>query len=69
VSPTNHPRTETDSVPETLYLCFQNTGKWTKSKTPVILIGLCHRLRVFEERMLRRIFRQKRDDIIKGWRK
>jgi hypothetical protein len=28
-----------------------------------------HRLRVFENRVLRRIFRLKRDDVIGGWRK
>jgi hypothetical protein len=27
-----------------------------------------HRLRVFENRVLRRIFRPKRDEIIGGWR-
>jgi hypothetical protein len=28
-----------------------------------------HRLRVFENRLLRRIFRPKRDEVIGGWRK
>jgi hypothetical protein len=28
-----------------------------------------HRLRVFENRMLRRIFGPKRDEVIGGWRK
>jgi hypothetical protein len=28
-----------------------------------------HRLRVFENRMLRRLFRPKRDEVIGGWRK
>jgi hypothetical protein len=28
-----------------------------------------HRLRVFENRMLRRIFRPKRDEVTGGWRK
>jgi hypothetical protein len=28
-----------------------------------------HRLRVFENRVLRRIFRPKRDEVTRGWRK
>jgi hypothetical protein len=28
-----------------------------------------HRLRVFENRVLRRIFGQKRDEVTEGWRK
>jgi hypothetical protein len=52
-------------------------GKWT-NKLPVVLYG-CetwsltlrdeYRLRVFENRVLRRIFGPKRDEVTGGWRK
>jgi len=42
-----------------LYIFVYQYGKW---KTE-------HRLRVFENRMLRRIFGPKREDVTGGWRK
>jgi hypothetical protein len=34
-----------------------------------VKLGLCHRLIVVENRMLRRISGPKRDEVIGGWRK
>jgi hypothetical protein len=40
----SHPRTEADQVSEKLCsLVFYNTGRWTKSKNPVILSVMHHR--------------------------
>jgi hypothetical protein len=51
---------------------------WCFEQVPLVLCGCKtwslalreeHRPRVFENRMLRRIFGLKRDEIIRGWRK
>jgi hypothetical protein len=34
-----------------------------------VKVGLCHRLKVFENRVLRRIFGPKRDEVTGEWRK
>jgi hypothetical protein len=39
------------------------------SKTWSLTLGREHRPRVFENRMLRKIFEPKRDDIAVGWRR
>jgi hypothetical protein len=36
-----HKVSETDRLSETLFSSFQNTGRWTMSKTPVIHSGHC----------------------------
>jgi hypothetical protein len=54
-----------------------NTGRWTKLKKIVIPNVIHHRrnalesnsLRVFENRVLRRLFGPIRDEVIGGWRK
>jgi hypothetical protein len=38
-------------------------------KTRALTLREEHRLRVFENKVLRRIFRSKRDEVIGGWRK
>jgi hypothetical protein len=38
-----HLTTETDSVSETSCFYPMNTGRWKKSKNPVILCAICHR--------------------------
>jgi hypothetical protein len=47
-----------------VFFCFLNTGRWTKSKNPVVL----NRLRVFGNRVLRRIYGPKRDEMTGGWK-
>jgi hypothetical protein len=46
-----------------LYLVLYGLEAW------FLIVGYEHRLRVFENRMLRVIFGHKRDEIIAGWRK
>jgi hypothetical protein len=50
------------------YLTSQNTRKLSINLKKVIL-HIEHRLRVFENRVLRRIFGPKRDEVTGGWRK
>jgi hypothetical protein len=45
------------------YLFFNSSESWS------LTLREEHRLRVFENRMLRRIFELKRDEVTGGWRK
>jgi hypothetical protein len=50
----------------------QRSGHWALfrvSETSSLTLREEHRLRAFENRVLRRIFGPKRDDVMGGWRK
>jgi PAS domain-containing protein len=64
MSPSSHLKRKHAKFPKhcVSYL-FRISGPWTKSRNPEILSD---RLRVFENRVLRRIFRRKRDELMGG---
>jgi hypothetical protein len=47
----------------------QKCNNYNESETWYLTLREEHRLRVFENRVLRRMFGPKRDDVIRGWRK
>jgi hypothetical protein len=69
-------RREGDAISLILFF-FSKKGKYTKIKgsalygceTWSLILREEHRLRVFENRVLRRIFGPKRDEVTGGWRK
>jgi hypothetical protein len=47
----------------------RNTKIYIIIMLPVVLFGCERRLRVFENRVLRKIFGPKRDEVTEGWRR